>query len=72
MYPSARGPKLGGKVGTIPAIQYIHVHVRYMCGTIPAIQYIHVHMRSLSITCFACWICLACVAKSLSGFEFNP
>ena len=26
----------------------------------------------LSVTCFACCICLACVAKSLSGFEFNP
>ena len=29
-------------------------------------------MWNLSLTCFACCICLACVAKSLSGFELNP
>ena len=33
---------------------------------------VEMYMYRLSETCFACCICLGCVAKSLSGFEFNP
>ena len=29
-------------------------------------------MESLSVTCLACCVCLACGARSLSGCELNP